>query len=288
LAIGAAIYALMLVPIAEFVLHNLDRHQLDWIPAASASSLYEFGLLFTGRAGAALIVVTLAFIAVAVAATGRDWFRAEPGSETFALGVIMLWLFFPMAITIALSMWKHLFVPRYMVMCIPALALAVARGVTVLRPKWQALALIILVALLAYGDRTYYIDMIVTGEGWRGAAQFVAQRAQPGDAIVFNNGIAHPVFEYYMLRADGGPMPRVIFPLHNPDLPFLDFEGVPNSLMFPHITEGVSRLWLLDWTPAPSATALIEKYFACTQTSEFVHVRVSLYVPRNSTLPTGK
>jgi mannosyltransferase len=280
LVFAATIYALMLVPIAQFVLENLHMHQIDWIPAASASSMYEFAVLFTGRGGVALVLTMASFIAAAIVATGRDWFSSNSRYESFALGVVLLWLFFPMAITIALSLWKHLFVPRYMVMCLPALALAVARGVALLRPKWQIIPLIALAILLGLGDRNNYATMIETGEDWQGVAQFVVQHAQPGDAIIFNNGIAHPVFDYYMQRTEGAVKPRVIFPLHNPELPFLDFEGLPNALMFPHITEGVFRVWLVDWTPVPSAAPLLDRYFTRTQSDDFLHARVSLYIPR--------
>ncbi len=286
-ALATAIYALMLAPIVEFVLGNLYRRQLDWVPPTSAASLYEFGLLIAGRGGVALLIVTLAFIFAAIVAVGRGWFSAEPSSETFGLGLILSWLFFPLAITIVLSVWKHLFVYRYMIMSLPALALAIACGVALLRPKWQALALVVLAVLLMRGDRTYYAGMMEIGEDWRSAAQFVAQNAQPGDAMVFNNGIAHPAFDYYIQRASGASKPRVIFPVHNDDLPFLDFEGLPNSRMFPHITEGVTRLWAVDWTPGASIGPLVEKYFERTQTNEFFHVRVSLYVHRGPVSSAG-
>ncbi len=281
LAIGAAVYALMLIPVVANVLNNFQRDQLGWVPPLSVTYLHAFALVFTGLGGWALSVLTLVFLVAAIAATGRNWIRAEPDDKTFSLGVIMLWLFFPMAIIITLSIWKHLFVPRYLVMSLPALSLAVACGVVLLRPKWQPLALIVVAVLLVRGDRVYYAGMFKIGEDWRSAAQFVLKNAQSGDAIAFSNGIAHPAFDYYMQRAAGDSKPRVIFPVHSDDFPFLDFEGMPDSRMFPHITEGVPRLWAVDWIPGTSVRPLIEKYFACTQTSDFSHVNVSLCISRS-------
>jgi 4-amino-4-deoxy-L-arabinose transferase-like glycosyltransferase len=278
LTLAVAVYAVTLVPIAEFVRANLQQRQLEWVPAATASYLYTSALAIAGWGGPALLVATLALTIWGLAAAGRKWFRAEPDDETFSLGVAGLWLFFPFAITIALSAWKHLFVPRYMVMTLPALALVSARGVTRLRPKWQALALIIFALLLASGDRAYYAGMMEIGEDWRSAVQFIVSSAQPGDAIIFNNGIGHPAFDYYFQRAEGGVKPRIIYPVHADALPELDFGGVPRARMFPHIIEGVARLWAVDWKPGDSVAPFLEKYFVPAQTNDFLGVRVTLYV----------
>jgi mannosyltransferase len=277
LALGVGIYVLMLLPIAEFVRHNFYGHQLDWIAATSASGLYEFGLMFTGSGGVVLFIASIACVVAGIFSAGRKWFSAQPDTKTFGVGLIVLWLFFPMAITTVLSNWKHLFVYRYMTMCLPALALVMARGVALLRPKWQALALIILVVLLARADRIYFRGITVIDDDWRSVTQFIVQNARPGDAVIFNNGVEHPAYEYYIRRSGTKVKPRVIFPLHNDDLPFLDFEGLPNSLMFPHITEGVPRVWTVDWVVSDSVGPLIEKYFVRTQTNTFSLVRVSLY-----------
>jgi mannosyltransferase len=287
LAGAAAICALVVTPAAWFVLKNIDAHQLSWVSPASAHSLYMFGLLFSGFGGVLLFIATIACVFAGIISAGRGLLSAEPKRETFGVGLVVLWLFFPMAITIVFSIWKHLFVFRYMTMCLPALALVMARGVALLRPRWQVLPMIILAVLLGRGDKTYFAGMTAIDDDWRSVTQFVLQQTKPGDALLFTNGVERPAYEYYIQRSSAEVKPRVIFPIHSDDFPFLDFEGIPNARMFPHITEGVTRLWVVEWVERNSMESLIGKNFLLVQMKDFALVHVSLYVSRSRDFATG-
>ncbi|HUK31029.1 MAG TPA: glycosyltransferase family 39 protein [Candidatus Acidoferrum sp.] len=278
LTLAGVVFAITLIPIIEFIRDNIGQRQLNWVPPVTASGLYAAALSLAGWGGPTLLALTLGFVVWCMAAGGRGWLRGEPDDETFNLGVVTLWLVFPFAITIAVSPWRHLFVPRYMVMTLPALAILVARGVARLRLQWQVPVLVVFAVLLVRGDRAYYAGMSGIGEDWRSATQFILRNAQPGDAVIFNNGIGHPAYAYYAERTEGAVKPRVIYPVHSDDLPELDFAGVPRPKMFPHIIQGVGRLWAVDWMPGASVAPLLNQYFLPVQTTEYLGVRVTLYV----------
>ncbi len=276
-----ALLAAMLLPIAFFLLHLGNSNQLDWIPAPTFSALRAFAIDFTGRGGPILLAAYVFFIVLAFAFPLRESREQVLSSPNFSLGIAALWTFLPIALMLAISLVKPIFVPRYMAMSLPAFALLAARGLAVLRPKWQAAALIIVAALALYGVRDYDRQLPQSLEDWRSAGQLYVENARPGDAVILSNGITRPVFDYYATQDMKLHLSNVIVsPSHTEQLTFRDFEGLPNAQMVAGRTRDVQRLWAVDWIASPPVDPLLEPAFAKVESRRFSDITVSLYVRR--------
>ena len=91
-------------------------------------------------------LLLLASVAACLAALAPAWHtrreRRVPW-EVWRYRYLLCWLLAPLLLTLALSLIKPLFVPRYFIFCLPALLLLVARGLSRLRSApLQATALL--------------------------------------------------------------------------------------------------------------------------------------------------
>lgn len=118
--------------------------------------------------------------------------RADPANNRAALGVVLAWMIVPSA---ALLIGTHLVTPmyslRYLSICTPAVAIAIAVGIACLRPLWpQVVALGLITALMLptyLGQRSEFGKNY--GSDLRQAADIVRDGAQPGDAVVFDESV---------------------------------------------------------------------------------------------------
>jgi mannosyltransferase len=215
--VTAFVFGFLVAPMAAFVLlHHSD--QISWLPQPALSEIGEFLKLLTSQGGVLLCVVYLALCALAF------WqFNGEEasGKEKWALWLLGLWLLLPPALTLAASVIKPLFFPRYMVMCVPALVILAARGIVRLShlpvvKYWAAgAALVLVLTLSAWGTRQYFVNFPMETSDWRSAVGYILEHQQPGDGVVFFIPNYYP-YRYYTHRAEsqhevaGGP--DVLYP----------------------------------------------------------------------------
>jgi len=112
--------------------------------------------------------------------------RRAPRRE---LLVVLAWLLLPSAV---LLLGSYLVTPvyslRYLSICAPAAAVAVAVGIGALRHRWAQAGVLLLVAALALpgylAQRTEFAKN--GGSDWRQVADVLRTDARPGDAVVFD------------------------------------------------------------------------------------------------------
>jgi mannosyltransferase len=276
--VSAVLFALLVLPVAAFLHTNSRNHQLDWVKFPTGREFYGFLLLFTGQAGIIMLCISLAIAAVVIAQLVLGSQKQNSPQKSFPLGVITLWLLLPPIVTLAISLAHPLFVPRYMTISLPALALVLARGISMFPTKWRTLPLVILLAFSAWGIHNYYATIADDPEDWRSAAQFFSSHVQSHDSVLFNNGSARAVFEYYTTRNSSSPLRNILFPSHGDQMTMRDFEGVPNLPFVKFKTRNVNRLWVVDWIVNSSAASLLDKSFRQSESQNFQNVTVSLYV----------
>ncbi|MBO2454768.1 hypothetical protein J4573_47305 [Actinomadura barringtoniae] len=109
-----------LAPLAKVA--RSESGAVEWIRPPDAAHLWISVLGVAGGPAATLLVVLLIAVAIAIAIAVRRM--------TTMLMVVLPWAFVPLVALLALSQLQPLFVPRYLLFCIPAVALLVAAGLT--------------------------------------------------------------------------------------------------------------------------------------------------------------
>jgi mannosyltransferase len=223
--------ALTLSPwIVAIFLSGYRNFGIGWIPRpqwyAPLQTLWNFSIgyteVITPLVAVSLVVFWLAFVWGLVSATG---------DQAPARLLLSLWVGLPIAITFLMSFRRPFYVDRYLIICLPAFLVLVARGALHPRPRlarW-GWALALLVASSIGLSRVYFDAEYYTKEDWRGAAQYIAQHEQPGDVIALRLAASALPFNYYYQ----GQLERV--PITNLDTirPVKD------------IAAGHQRLWLV-------------------------------------------
>jgi uncharacterized membrane protein len=223
--IAFLVFGHLCVPMAVFV---LLRHgsQLAWIQPPTLASVLGFILVVTGGGGAVLSLLYIALGTVGAIAARERW----------QTSLLLLWLLAPPVLTLLASLAIPVFDNRYMVMCVPALTLLAARGLTRLQrsPRVSILfpaALTVAVALSGLGDYWYFQSMPFSD--WRAAVRYVLDNQQPGDGLVFWKGNVFP-FRYY---SRGERTPTIVYPP-------AEWRPVTEELLS-RSTRGYDRIWLV-------------------------------------------
>jgi hypothetical protein len=109
--------------------------------------------------------------------------------------VIVLWFMVPVTGTVLISFISPMVVPRYLIVAVPGLVLLAAVGLTRLKPRWVAAALLVGILVMAgAGLRNMYRT---PKQDWRGAQAYVEERARPDDGLVFYNGFMVHAYKLY-------------------------------------------------------------------------------------------
>jgi mannosyltransferase len=179
-AVAAGAALLVLLPFA--VGASRQSGQLSWLPPPGLYSLTHFLL---SQYAAGLMAVLLVALAVA-GLRPRDSDHPATNREALLLGAA--WALLPPVALWLVSQVHPLFDWRYVIFCLPGSALAIASLATLLRPVGTA----VVVTALAIGglhmQHVYRRPAIGHAEDLRGAAQFVADGARPGDGVLFLPG----------------------------------------------------------------------------------------------------
>jgi hypothetical protein len=124
--------------------------------------------------------------------------------QTWSLVVLVLWLFLPICVTFVLSLWKPVFVARFLIVCLPAALLLIAYGLTEIQRPWMRYALVLLMLLSVLGPiRSYYAEP--GQQDWRSAVDYVARNAGAGDIAVVPDGYCEMPLQYYIKHVDTLP-----------------------------------------------------------------------------------
>jgi uncharacterized membrane protein len=231
---------------------------LEWLAPPTWRTVLTVLEMLSGSGGRGLLAVYGVLCCLALVAASR-----QP-SENWAIEFLMIWLVLPFAVTIPFSLAvKPIFVARYLIICLPPLALLSASGLLAIptRPV-QAVVGAIVCALAARSCVWYYRT---PKEGWREATGYVQARSQPGDGIVFDPPYVRLPVEYYVRRL--GAESRAPLPIFPPE-PWGQIDPVT-----PEFSETVDewarthgplppRLWVMsrgDGQPLTGIPALVQR-----------------------------
>ena len=211
---------------------------------------------------------------------------------------VCIWLLLPIVLTVLLSFARPVFLPRYMIFCLPALLLLTAAGLGSVRPVWLAAVLTAIVLLLSsrFVPYVYSHDFDNERDASVAAAGFILDHAGSGDAIIFH--IAETRIPYEFVRSsrlkqntaspkfEGNFGPEIVFPNHGPGLGYRDFTGKPTGDLLSSKLPPYSRVWLMlmnnGTAEKPDATTVmlsqvVPQMFPKMQHWQFAKVEVRLY-----------
>jgi mannosyltransferase len=195
-AAAYGLIAAVALPILIFVFVG-DRGQISWIPEISRSSIVAVFQSLSGNNGMPLLVAYFLGCVVAFG-SGIRMMRSGNGLPLSHI-FVPTWLALPVGVSLAVSLFKPLFLDRYLIVVLPALVLTVGFGISRLpTPGVRAIALVAVLTLAGQGLIGWYRDY--QKEDWRDAAAYVLHESEPGDAVIFYRPRNRNPFAYYVGR----------------------------------------------------------------------------------------
>jgi mannosyltransferase len=243
---GFGQFAVLMIPIAIFSARTATG-LITWLPSVSLTELLSFGVAFSGNDGRILFALDVLMIGAAALAAARVQRAQHGGPERWNYFLVFLWLLAPLGIILAVSLVRPIFFPRYLSPCLPALVLLVAAGIARLRPMALGAAFgIAISACSLLGTFSYYQrDFDVAHENWRGASEYLFDRAQPGDTVFVFPPFARAPLEFYRWqRQSASTWPKSLNPSDDTRLPGEDLVTIPETNLQSVGVPG-NRVWLV-------------------------------------------
>jgi 4-amino-4-deoxy-L-arabinose transferase-like glycosyltransferase len=211
----------------------------------------------TGRGGVIGVLATLALGLLALQVSVRIWKQGLHSRDAWVHGVLILWAALPgllLAVTSPVS--PPLVIGRYLLFCLPALAIYEAVGLNALLDRvgdrspsagWPKVAVAaVVLAVSAYGVVYWYSDG--GEEKWRDASAAVLAATQPGDRILFANDSVRLFFEYYRRFDPDAPLPESVYPA-GPwgtfETGHQTYESFGPSVIDEVVSEPTGRVWIV-------------------------------------------
>ena len=228
----------------------------------------------------------------------RAHLRARAQSfEVWRCQFLLLWLLFPVVLTLVLSIIRPVFLTRYLIFCLPALLTLAAAGLARLRQAWL-LAVAMTVVLLLAGQGIFFVydhDFDASRDSAGAATNFILDRSQPGDAIIFHIPQIRIPYEFFRsMRAGqntasanftGHVGPDIVYPHYAAGLDYLDLKGKLSPDFVRTAAPRHPRVWVVlmfngPKLPDPTAVMLSEvlpESFPKVQRWQFPMVEIRLY-----------
>ena len=218
--------------------------------------------------------------------------------EVWRCQFLLVWLLFPVALTVVLSFARPVFLPRYMIFCLPPLLILVAAGLSRIRSAgFLAFSLWIVLILTAVPIPFFYHHDFDDERDASGAAtDFILDHARPGDAILFHIAETRVPYEFFRSLRVGtnsaSPLfteqvgPDILFPHHGPGLDYRDFTGKPTADFIRTSVPSYPRVWVMLMNNGPAGnpdpttmmlSQILPEYFPKVRSWEAARVEIRLY-----------
>jgi mannosyltransferase len=273
-ASSAVLCAVLLVPLAVSLLAHWQGAQIDWVATPALRQLPGLFLWFAGSRAALALFAAGALLALTTGVRewrhGRDPERAWPYLLLLALVVV------PALLAFVISFAKPIYLYRYFLVSLPALALLVAAGLVRLPRLWLVVPAVVAVAGLSTATTASCLPgCVIGGDDWRTATAYVQENTQPGDEILFVPGQLRTPFAHY---SRAGPRPRLLYPARWP-LVGGRAEGERTLAEALGRATAAGRVWLVTWwLPQEGVAERLARALGPPVTREFgENVRVRLY-----------
>jgi mannosyltransferase len=176
IAVAAAVIAVSPVAVVGYS----QLHQIHWIQPPDWKDVLTTGRLL-GRTS--LVLATLGVVVAAVAyrlARGRPLGGCWPGR---LVALCLPWLILPPVILLTASLAHPVYTFRYIVICIPAVALLVGPALVALS-RYAGPAALILLLVIGLPSQAFQRSAVGHGINIRRVDRIVARNREPGDALL--------------------------------------------------------------------------------------------------------
>ena len=284
------------LPLLAFV-GKTGAGPIKWIPHPGFHELLDSWEHLSGNAGMPLLLLYGAACLAALLPLRVRLFSLRKVWEIWRFQFLLVWLIFPVALALLLSLARPVFLARYFVFCLPALILLAAAGLANLRKAWMvAVCLAAMLLLSLQGTFSYYDrDFDLERDGSVAASAYIYDHARPGDAILFHIAEARVPYEFVRslrganLQTGAASGPEIIFPRHGGHFDYRDVTGKPTSELLRSVPGRYARLWVVlmsNGVPGHAdATTLmlnqtLSESFSRVERVQFPEVEVRLYSKR--------
>jgi mannosyltransferase len=237
--------AIATFPIFAFVA-TTGAGPLSWVQRPGLRNLWQTALLMTGSRGPLLVLAFAAACIVAVYSSSSAWKHKQVDWQTWRCRFLLLWLLVPIGLVLIVSFARPLFVPRYFIVSLPALALLAGSGLARIRRMWLVAPILLVFAVTGVrGTQEYYRQRQTSpNDNWRAASQYLVSNARPGEALIFYVSMGRLSYDYYR-SLQGAAGPEVIYPHHSPQITFLDFVEKPDYVQLRQTILQHPRVWFV-------------------------------------------
>ncbi len=282
------------LPMLVFVIKT-GTGPIRWIHRPGLLDVLTFFEHFSGSNHWPLAVIDCTACIAAVWSMRTRLLSRDQAWETWRGQFLLIWLMFPVALTLLLSLAKPVFYDRYLIFCLPAFVILAAAGLARLQPAWL-LAPVLTGVLLLSLQGVFYVyghDFDNERDAAGAATDFILDHSQPGDAIIFHIPQIRVPYEFFRTqRAEGNRSlaarlgPEIIYPHASPEgLDFRDFKAKLSADLLTRIAPGHPRVWVVlmyngPANPDPTAVLLTKtmpEWFPHLQSWQFTRVEVRLY-----------
>jgi mannosyltransferase len=219
-----------------------ERHQFGWLAVNKSTTGPGTLLTLTGALLVTVAIVGAIGVGLVVSwAAGRPRFRAEWPAQLAELA--LPWMILPPALLLTASLFSPSYTSRYILFCLPALALLGGAALAAMRKFAGPAALIVIliagwsIQLRERGPAGHFDDI-------RAVDQIVAANARPGDVWVYTNPNAESfpaAYSYGLAKL------RDIGITQGPD-PSGTLSGTTTPLtVIRERLAGVSRVWVVEF-----------------------------------------
>jgi mannosyltransferase len=291
------IIGIAVLPLLVFVAKT-GAGPIRWIQRPSSREVLEFFEHLAGSNSWPLLAIYALAGIVAIAGVVRKLWSRDQSWEVWRARFLIVWLLFPIALTVLLSLARPVFLGRYMIFCLPPLLILAAAGLARLRQSWMLAAALTLMLFLSLQGVSYIYghDFDNERDGSAAASNFILDHAQSGDGVIFHIAEARVPYEFFRsTRASENTArpaftrmlgPEILFPHHGPGLDYRDFTGKPTADFLRSVAPTHQRLWvfLIDngplGNPDPTTmmlTQTLPELFPNVKKWQFPRVEVRLY-----------
>jgi mannosyltransferase len=235
-----------------------QSQQIAFIGRRPQAGVFDVAVIqWFGTLPFAIVAWAMMVLAVVTVIGNRRGAPTSAHATRSVLAVMFAWMLVP---TVVLLIGTHVITPmyahRYLSFCTPAVAIVIAVGIACFRMRWLQVAAVLLLAALAVPSYLVQREEFGKGSDWRVAAEAVQAKANPGDALVFDESVRasrKPRLALHLYPAEFQGLQDVTL-----DQPFSATDGLWDTTI--PLASAASRLahtntvWLLQYKGSREST----------------------------------